>query len=260
MKGGRARKREVARTKTSASRGGRRKGAAPCVHAEKAMGETSEDDQQPVETDVILSQEEKEKEEGLKTEKVRSMQREKSIVQHDDEPERNRSAEADAPARDTSDDTDDKDNGTNDGIIDAKDTDACLREDTGDASSGAHEDVPATSDEKDDAEDLDAEALEVEDVEAMVNEGENPALDLSLAELVEEILIELGSPPCNEAVIYSVLVECGGLTGFMVKQIIQDNVYFGFVKWKVGKAAPRGFWRRLQIKLGCQRACCFSFR
>ena len=28
------------------------------------MGETSEDDQQPVETDVILSQEEKEKEEG----------------------------------------------------------------------------------------------------------------------------------------------------------------------------------------------------
>ena len=34
------------------------------MHAEKAMGETSEDDQQPVETDVILSQEEKEKEEG----------------------------------------------------------------------------------------------------------------------------------------------------------------------------------------------------
>lgn len=197
------------------------------------MVETSEESQQPVEADVILSQDEQEKDEKVTKSEKPGLLREKSIVEHD-KPESDPSRdETDAPARDAGDE-----NGKDEaGVVDeAKDTDACLRDDTENASSSSvretKEEVSATSDDRHD-EDFTDEPLEPDDVEAMVLEGDNAALEMSLAELVEETLQDMGSPPCNEAVIYSVFIECGGLTGFMVKQIIQDSIYFGFVKWKV---------------------------
>lgn len=109
------------------------------------------------------------------------------------------------------------------------------------------------------------EALKSEDVEAEMLDDEDydpaaVALEMSLAELVDESLQELGNPLCEDKIIYEVLIECGGLTGFMIRRIMEDQLYYGYIKWKVGHAAPRGFWGKLEMKLGAQRVCCCLVR
>jgi len=63
---------------------------------------------------------------------------------------------------------------------------------------------------------VDDDTLGVDDVDTLMLDDEQ-TLELSLAELVEETLTEMGNPACDEGTIYSVLIDCGGLTGFMVR-------------------------------------------